>query len=97
MNSIDKLFIADTQIVLPDTFLEKVDKSTMAHSIEIRVPFLDTELTDYVMSLPAELKVKNGEKKYLLKQSLRGIVPDSILDGLRQGLVCHILFGYRRN
>ncbi len=85
MNSIDKLFIADTQIVLPDTFLEKVDKSTMAHSIEIRVPFLDTELTDYVMSLPAELKVKNGEKKYLLKQSLRGIVPDSILDGPKTG------------
>jgi asparagine synthase (glutamine-hydrolysing) len=49
------------------------------------------------MSLPAELKVKNGEKKYLLKQSLRGIVPDSILDGPKTGFGVPYSFGYRRN
>jgi len=85
ISTIDKLFFADNQIILPDTFLEKVDKSTMAHGLEVRVPFLDNTLTDYVMSLPASLKVKNGEKKYLLKRSLRNIVPDSILDAPKSG------------
>ena len=85
MSTIDRLFVTDAQIILPDTFLEKVDKSTMAHGLEVRVPFLDTNLTDYAMSLPANLKVKNGEKKYLLKKSLRNIVPDSILDGPKTG------------
>lgn len=79
------LFI-DSQVLLPDTFLEKVDKSTMAHSVEVRVPFLDTELADYAMSLPSDFKVHRREKKYVLRQSLRGFVPDQILDGPKTGL-----------
>jgi len=82
---LQQMLYVDSQIILPNTFLEKVDKSTMAASIEVRVPFLDYDLVDYVMSLPAEIKLQNGEKKYLLKQSLRGIVPDKILDGPKTG------------
>lgn len=81
----NKMFMTDTRIILPDTFLEKVDKSTMANGLEVRVPFLDTELTNYAMSLPGKMKVKNGEKKYLLKKALRGIVPDDILDAPKTG------------
>lgn len=82
---LQKMFYTDTQIILPNTFLEKVDKSTMAASIEARVPFLDNELVDYVMSLPSEIKLKGGEKKGLLKKALRGVVPDQILDGPKMG------------
>lgn len=82
---IEKVFLTDTRIILPDTFLEKVDKSTMANSLEVRVPFLDTALTDYVLPLSGRLKVKGGEKKYLLKKALRGTVPDSILDAPKTG------------
>jgi asparagine synthase (glutamine-hydrolysing) len=75
----------DIQILLPDIFLEKVDRPTMAHGLEARVPFLDNEIVDYVCALPAVLKVRLGHKKKLLKQALRGIVPDFVLDGRKTG------------
>lgn len=80
-----KMLWIDTQIILPDQFLEKVDKSTMANSKEVRVPFLDNELVDFAMSLPAHLKLKNGVQKYILKKSLEGIVSDEVLYGKKMG------------
>lgn len=84
-NSIQKMFYTDMQIILKDTFLEKVDKSTMQNAIEVRVPFLDKPLVDYCLRISANVKLKNGEQKYLLKKALRGIVPDEILDGKKKG------------
>ncbi len=75
----------DAAILLPDIFLEKVDRATMAHGIEVRVPFLGAELVDYAMGVPSSLKLHNGESKYLLRRALRGIVPDAILDAPKQG------------
>ena len=85
MDLVQRMLFTDTQIILPDIFLEKVDRSTMATSIEVRVPFLDYDLTDYVMSLPSSLKIKRGQKKWLLKQALIGLVPDDILFGPKTG------------
>lgn len=85
LSPVQQLFYTDAQIILKDTFFEKVDKSTMANSMEVRVPFIDYELTDYMLSLPAKLKTKNGEQKYLLKKALRGIVPDDVLDRKKMG------------
>lgn len=82
---VQRLLYADMEILLPNTYLEKVDKATMLTSIESRVPFLDNELTEYVLSLPSSIKVKNGSKKYLLKKALKGIVPDEILFGKKRG------------
>ena len=57
----------------------------MANSIEIRVPFLDNTLTDYVLGLPSSYKVRNGNKKRILKLALKNIIPDSILNGQKTG------------
>jgi len=57
----------------------------MAESIEVRVPFLDNCLTEYVMGLPSSFKVRNGKKKFILRQALRGIVPDYVLDAKKIG------------
>jgi len=84
-DGVQKMLLTDIKIILPDIFLEKVDKSTMAFGIEARVPFLDNELTDYVFGLPSSMKCKKGEKKFLLKRALRGVVPDDILDGPKTG------------
>ena len=84
-DTVQKMLFTDTQIILPDIFLDKVDRSTMATSIEVRVPFLDNDLAEYVMSLPSSVKVKRGEKKYLLKKALVGLVPDEILFGPKTG------------
>jgi asparagine synthase (glutamine-hydrolysing) len=76
----------DCLLLLPDRFLAKVDRPTMASSIEVRVPFLDTELADYVLPIPASHKVRRLQKKFLLRLALRGVVPDEILDGPKRGL-----------
>lgn len=80
-----QLLWIDTMVILPNQFLEKVDKSTMASSVEVRVPFLDNDLTDYVMRLPGDLKVKKGIKKYILKKALEGIVPNEVLQSPKKG------------
>ncbi|MCB9849357.1 MAG: asparagine synthase (glutamine-hydrolyzing) [Phycisphaerales bacterium] len=84
-DAVQRALYTDCQVLLPDTFLEKVDRSTMAHSVEIRVPMLDNNLTSYVMGLRSDVKVRNREKKWILRKALRGIVPDSILDGAKIG------------
>jgi asparagine synthase (glutamine-hydrolysing) len=82
---VQMMLLADLQIILPDIFLEKVDRSTMAQSVEVRVPFLDHDLVDYVVSLPACLKVNWRQKKRLLRKALRGTVPNDILNGPKVG------------
>ena len=85
LDIVQRMLYADVHILLPHTFLEKVDKATMLCSLEARVPFLDNELTDYMLSLPSKYKVRNGHKKYLLRKALRGILPDQILDSKKRG------------
>lgn len=82
---VQRMLYTDVMLEMQHTFLEKVDKSTMLNSVEARVPFLDNELSEFIMALPSKLKVKGGEKKYLLKKALRGIVPDEILDSPKRG------------
>lgn len=75
----------DSMIWLPDVFLAKVDRATMAQSIETRVPFLDNELSDFALGLPSRLKLLGGQKKGLLRRALRGIVPKEILEAPKSG------------
>jgi len=82
---VKQMLFTDCKIQLPNTFLEKVDKPSMANSIEIRVPFLDNILTDYVLGLPSNYKVRNGNKKWILKEALKNILPESILNGKKTG------------
>lgn len=85
IDPLQALFYTDSQIILKDTFLEKVDKSTMANSIEVRVPFLDQNLTNFILSLPSHMKVKKSVPKFLLKKSLENILPNKILYGKKKG------------
>lgn len=64
---------------LPELLLMRVDKMSMAHSIETRVPFLDEDLVSFALAVPSALKYKNGTTKYLLKKAAEGILPDEIL------------------
>ena len=82
---VQKMLKTDATILLPHTYLEKVDKPTMRFSLEARVPYLDNELIDLAYSIPSDLKVKKNQKKYLLKKSLEGLIPDEILYGPKKG------------
>jgi len=75
----------DFETYLPEDVLTKVDRMSMAHSIETRVPLLDNEVIDFAATLPAELKIRNGRRKHILKETLRTLLPDSILRRRKQG------------
>lgn len=70
---------------LMDEVLVKVDRASMAHGLEVRTPFLDTALVEYVMNLPYRYKYSGFTGKRLLKSVMRGKLPDSIIDRKKKG------------
>jgi len=68
----------------------------MACSVEVRVPMLDNPLTDYVLGLPSSMKVRNRQKKWILRRALRGVVPDDVLDGRKTGFGVPYAYWLRR-
>ena len=75
----------DTETYLPEDVLTKVDRMSMAHSIESRVPLLDNEVIEFAATLPASLKIKNGRRKHVLKEVAAALLPREILDRRKQG------------
>ena len=75
----------DLNFRLPELLLMRVDKMTMGVSLESRVPFLDHKLVELAMSIPDSLKIKNGTLKYILKEAVRGVIPDELIDRKKQG------------
>ncbi len=70
---------------LPELLLMRVDKMSMANSIETRVPFLDEDVVSFALTVPSALKFKQNQPKYILRQAARGIIPDSIIDRKKWG------------
>ena len=81
-----RLIRLDANVTLPDLFFEKVDKPTMHHGIEVRVPMTDTRLAAYVMGLPSRFKIALGDKKVVLREALRGVLPSATLARPKAGL-----------
>jgi asparagine synthase (glutamine-hydrolysing) len=75
----------DLSFRLPELLLMRVDKMGMGASLEGRVPFLDHKFVELAMSIPEKTKVKGGILKYILKKSVRGVIPDEIIDRKKQG------------
>jgi asparagine synthase (glutamine-hydrolysing) len=75
----------DLNTYLPGDILTKVDRMSMANSLEARVPLLDHKLVEFACALPARLRLRRGRTKYLLRRALRGRVPDEVLTRPKQG------------
>jgi len=75
----------DLNLRLPELLLMRVDKMSMAVSLEARVPFLDHKFVELAMSIPEEVKTKSGVLKYILKKAVRGVIPDEVIDRKKQG------------
>ncbi len=80
-----RLQAIDAQIYLPDDILTKADRMSMAHSLEARVPYLDTKLVEIAARLPSDVKLRRFSKKWILKQALAKHVPASILQAKKRG------------
>jgi len=85
LDPLDQHLYVDAKTWLVDDILVKTDRSTMHSSIEARCPYLDVRLTEYVAGIPSDLKLHGSVTKYILKESLRGILPDFVLDKKKSG------------
>lgn len=78
-DSLSRLLYVDTRMLLSDDLLLFGDKMTMANSLEMRVPFLDTELVKFLESLPSEMKLRGTTHKYIHKKAVRKWLPNEII------------------
>ena len=84
-DSINKMLYLDTHLYLPNDMLVKVDRMSMANSLEARVPLLDHKLAEFVATIPSTLKVEGLETKSILKKTMSKLLPHEILYRKKQG------------
>jgi asparagine synthase (glutamine-hydrolysing) len=81
----------EVRSTLPDELLMYADKLSMAHGLELRVPFVDKEIVEYVERLPANLKVRNGSRKWIHRQVCGTFLPESILKRPKRGFAVNVV------
>jgi len=84
-NSLDQMLMVDYKTYMADDILTKVDRATMSVGLEGREPFLDREIIEFAARLPNEMKYRNGEKKWVLKEITHKYLPKSIMDRPKMG------------
>jgi asparagine synthase (glutamine-hydrolysing) len=82
---VNQMLEVDVNTYLPDDLLVKVDIASMAYSLEARSPLLDHRLLEFTAGLPGSQKVRGTERKVVMREALRGWIPDRILDGPKRG------------
>jgi asparagine synthase (glutamine-hydrolysing) len=87
----------ELRCTLPDELLMYADKLSMAHGLELRVPYVDKEIVEYVERLPANLKVRNGSRKWLHRQVCQTYLPDAIIARKKRGFACTVVDDWFRN
>jgi asparagine synthase (glutamine-hydrolysing) len=85
LSATEQQALFDLQYYLPDDLLVKVDRATMLYGLEARIPLLDHRLVEFALNLSPDLKVKNGERKYLLKKALYQYLPEKLFERPKQG------------
>jgi len=84
---LDQLLHLDIGTYLADDILTKVDRMSMAHSLEVRVPFLDHLVVEFAASLSPKIKMNGLRTKYIVKRAFRGVLPDRILNRKKEGFI----------
>ena len=94
-NWLSALQYMDLKNYLPNDILTKVDRMSMAHSIEARVPLLDHKLVEFAATIPPEMQLKGTTTKYIFKKAMEGILPDGILHRRKQGFAVPLASWFR--
>ena len=82
---LSKILYTDLKTYLPGDILVKVDRMSMANSLEVRAPILDHNVIEFAATIPSSLKYLNGEKKYILKKAFANILPNEIMYRKKMG------------
>ena len=85
LNAMEKQALFDMEFYLPDDLLVKVDRASMQHGLEVRVPLLDHRIVEFAINLNPELRYKGSVRKYLLKQVLYDYLPAKLFARPKQG------------
>lgn len=94
--NINDVLFTDMQLVLPNDMLVKVDMMSMANSLEVRVPFLDFEVVDFVFSLPESYKINGSVRKRILQDAFRDVLPPQLYNRPKKGFEVPLLKWFRR-
>jgi len=84
-DDLEQFLLADTLLQLPGQMLTKVDRASMAHSLEVRVPFLSHKLVDWAATMPLSMKLRHNTGKYVVRKAVEPWLPAGLLDRPKQG------------
>lgn len=84
-DTLSGMLSADTNVLLPDDFLTKVDRASMGFGLEVRPPLIDWKLMELAASMPSDLKIRGGAKKWILRQLFSARLPDNLVNRRKQG------------
>jgi asparagine synthase (glutamine-hydrolysing) len=87
---LNRCLFVDFETLLPDQVLPFVDRLSMAHSVEVRPPFLDHRLIEFVATLPGRMKIRRGRVKSILKDAVASLLPPGLVDRPKEGFVMPI-------
>jgi asparagine synthase (glutamine-hydrolysing) len=82
---LQRYLTVDQNYYLPDDILYKTDRMSMAHSLEVRPPFLDHRIVEFAATLPARLKIRGGTQKFVLRELMRGKLPETVVNRKKTG------------
>lgn len=94
-DALSSILYTDIKTWLPDDLLTKVDRMSMAHGLEARVPYLDNRMVDLAFSIPSRLKIKGFKRKYIFKRAVSNILPDEIVRRSKRGFALPISHWFR--
>jgi asparagine synthase (glutamine-hydrolysing) len=92
---IDRMLFADFMTRLPEHSLMLTDRMTMAHGLELRSPFLDHELVEFMARVPSKLKIRGMKLKYVLRKTAKDYLPDEIISRQKHGFMFPIAFWFQ--
>lgn len=96
-SDLDRYLYVDTLSYLPEELLVKIDRSSMAHSLECRSPLLDHEFVEFAAKLPTKFKLNGSTKKFILKETFKEFFPENFLHRKKQGFSVPLSFWFRKD
>ena len=92
---LSRIQYVDIKTYLVDDILVKVDRASMANSLEVRCPLLDHELMELIAQMPSSLKLRNGQGKYIFKKAMQQVLPQTVLNRPKQGFAVPVSEWFR--